>query len=136
MSQNVNWCNRVYLYNTLLDRYHSKQATSYHMATSQLTFKQNLKIKSPIVDINYRLNQILLAFNNLNKELSLGFCLVDTFSNYFSFNVVKCKDTKARTAHLNKLENVYRASKDDLNTLFIISDASLRNNIATSIIHI
>ena len=103
------------------------------MATSQLTFKQNLKIKSLIVDINHRLNQILPAFDNLNKELSPGFWLVDTFSNHFSF---KHKDAKARTAHLNKLENVYRASKDDPNTLFIISDASLKNNVATSVTHI
>jgi len=106
------------------------------MATSQLTFKQNLKIKSPIVDINHRLNQILPAFDNLNKELSPGFRLVDTFPNRFSFNVVKHKDAKARTAHLNKLENVYRASKDDPNTLFIISDVSLKNNIATSVTYI
>jgi len=122
--------------NTLLDRHHSKQATPHCMTTSQLTFKQNLKIKSPIVDINHCLNQILPAFDNLNKELSPGFCLVDIFPNCFSFNVVKCKDAKARTAHLNKLENVYRASKDDPNTLFIISDASLKNNIATSVTHI
>ena len=106
------------------------------MATSQLTFKQNLKIKSPIVDINHHLNQILLAFDNLNKELSPGFWLVDTFSNHFSFNVVKYKDAKARTTHLNMLENIYRASKDDPNTLFITSDASLKNNVATSVTHI
>jgi len=106
------------------------------MATSQLTFKQNLKIKSPIVNINHCLNQILPVFNNLNKELSPGFHLVDIFPNHFSFNVVKRKDAKARTAHLNKLKNVYRDSKDDPNTLFIISDASLKNNIATSITHI
>jgi len=106
------------------------------MVTSQLTFKQNLKIKSPIIDINHCLNQILPTFDNLNKELSPSLRLVDTFPNHFSFNIVKCKDAKARTAHLNKLENVYRASKDDPNTLFIISDASLKNNITTSVTYI
>ena len=106
------------------------------MVNSQLTFKQNLKIKSPIVDINHRLNQILPTFDNLNKELFPSLRLVNTFPNHFSFNIVKCKDAKARTAHLNKLENVYRASKDDPNTLFIISDASLKNNITTSVTYI
>ena len=120
--------------NTLLDKHHSKQAIPHHITTR--TFKQNLKIKSPIVDINYCLNQILLVFNNLNKELSPGFCLVDTFSNCFSFNVVKYKDTKVRTTHLNKLKNIYRASKDDPNTLFIISDMSLKNNVVISVTHI
>ena len=31
----------------------------------------------------------------MNKELFSGFHLVDTFSNCFSFNIVKYKDTEA-----------------------------------------
>jgi len=61
---------------------------------------------------------------------------VNTFSDCFSFNIVKHKDTKARIAHLNKLENIYRVSKNNPNTLFIIIDASVKNNIATSVTHI
>jgi len=125
-----------YAINALLDKQHSKQAKPYRMATSQLIPKQNQKIKSPIIDINHRLNQVLPAFDNLNKKLSPGFCLVDTFSNCFSFNIVKHKDAKARIAYLNKLENVYKASKNNPDTLFIITDASVKNNIATSVIHI
>ena len=49
------------------------------MATSKLIFKQSLKIKSPIMDINHHLNEVLLAFDSMNKELSLGFCLVDRY---------------------------------------------------------
>ena len=122
--------------NALLNKQHSKQAKPYCMATSQLTPKQNQKIKSPIIDINHRLNQVLPAFDNLNKKLSPGFCLVDTFSDCFSFNIVKHKDTKARIAHLNKLKNIYKASKNNSDTLFIITDASVKNNIATSVTHI
>jgi len=90
------------------------------MAISQLTPKQNQKIKSPIIDINHHLNQVLPAFDNLNKELSSGFRLVDIFSDCFSFNIVKHKDAKARIAYLNKLENIYRASKNNPDILFII----------------
>ena len=95
-----------YAINALLDKQHFKQAKPHHMATSQLTPKQNQKIKSPIIDINHHLNQVLLAFDNLNKELSPGFCLVDIFSDHFSFNIVKHKDAKARIAHLKHLQSL------------------------------
>jgi len=60
-------------------------------------FKQNLKIKSPIVNINYCLNQTLPIFDNLNRKLSFGFCLVNTFFDCFLFNIVKCKDAKNKS---------------------------------------
>jgi len=86
--------------------------------------------------LSHNINQILPAFDNLNKELSSRFHLVDTFPNYFLFNIVKYKNTKVRTIYLNKLKNAYRISKDNPNTLFIITDASVKNNIATLVIHI
>jgi len=50
-----------YAINALLNKQHSKQVKPYHMATSQLTPKQNQKIKSLIVNINHHLNQVLPA---------------------------------------------------------------------------
>ena len=49
------------------------------MTTCHLISKQCLKIKSSIVDTNNCLNEIFPAFDSLNQELSLGFCLIDTF---------------------------------------------------------
>jgi len=74
------------------------------MAMSHLTPKQSQKIKSSIVDINHHFNQVLPVFDSLNKELSSGFQLLNTFSDHFFLNIVKCK---ARAAYLNKLENIY-----------------------------
>jgi len=88
------------------------------MATSQLMPKQNLKIKGSIVDINHWLNQILTTFDSMNKELSYGFCLIDTFPDCFAFNIVKYQDAKVKTTHLRNLDNIYRMSKDNLNTSF------------------
>ena len=95
----VAFLSKQHMLNSLLNIHHSKQADPYCMATSCLTPKQYLKIKSPTVDTNNCLNQVLPAFNSLNKELSLGFCLIYNFSNCFSFHIVDCKDVKARTAH-------------------------------------
>jgi len=49
--------------------------------------------------------------------------------------IVKYKDAEVRAAHLNKLENVYQSSSNSSETIFIISDTSVKNNIATSVSH-
>jgi len=76
---------------------------------------------------------VLSAFDNMNKELSPSFCLVDTFSDCFSFNIVECKDTEARTAHLRKLNDIYKLSKNNPNTLFVITNASVKGDITTPV---
>jgi len=43
------------------------------MATSKLMAKQQLKIKSPIVDVNNQLDEIFPSFDSLNKEILLDF---------------------------------------------------------------
>jgi len=88
------------------------------------------------VDINYCFNQILPVFDSLNKELPSDFQLVDTFSNCFSFNIVKCKDAKAITAYFNKLKNIYQSFSNSPKTIFIISNTSVKNNIATFVFYI
>jgi len=71
--------------NSFLDKYHFKKVKLHCVAMAHLTYKQHLKIKSPIVDTKNHLNEFFSTFDSLNKELSLSFYLVDTFPNYFSF---------------------------------------------------
>ena len=66
---------KQYMINTFIDEYHSKMALPHYIAMFYLIAKQQLKVKNLIMDGN----------NCLNKELSSGFCLVDTFLDYFSF---------------------------------------------------
>ena len=60
----------------------------YCILLDNITLKQKLKIKSSIINTNNYLINIFPSFNLLYKELSPGFCLVNTFQNYFSFNIV------------------------------------------------
>ena len=85
--------------NSLLDEHYSKKATPHHMVTFHLTSKQQLKIKSPIINTNNHLNRIYSAFDSLNKKLSSDFCLVDTFPDCFSFHLVNCKDIDTKIAY-------------------------------------
>jgi len=102
---------KQYAINFLLDKNYSKRAVPYHMAITYLTPKQHLKIKSSIMNTNNHLNKVFPFFDSLNKELSLGFYLVDTFSNYFEDSLI------------------------NQNMVLIISDTSIKNNVATSISH-
>lgn len=74
--------------NILIDKHHSKKALPHCMATSHLMSKQWLRVKSPMIDTKNCLNEVLLTFDSWNKELSPSFCLVDTFSDLFSFLLV------------------------------------------------
>ena len=122
--------------NSLLGVYHSKQTDPHCIAMSCLTPKQYLKMKSLIVDINNHLNQVLPAFDSLNRKLSLGFHLIDNFPNCFSFHMIDHKDAKARTAHHNKLENIFKDSSQNNDIILVISNTSVKNNITTLVLYI
>ena len=82
------------------------------MAMAHLTCKQHLKIKSPIVDTNNHLN------------------------NYFSFYLVNQKDTDIRIIYCNKLNNIYKDFLIDQNTVLVISNTNIKNNITISVSYI
>jgi len=88
------------------------------------------------MNTNTCLNQVLLAFNSLNRELSLEFCLVDTFPDYFSFYIVNHWSVEVKIAYKNKLKNIYIDSFNSYDTMLIITDASVKNNIATTVLYI
>ena len=75
-------------------------------------------------------------FNRLYKELSPTFCLVDMFSNHFSFHTVNHKDADTKTTYCSKLNKIYKESPLNLNTVFIIFDANVKNKVVTLILHV
>ena len=76
-----------------------------------------------------------LFFDSLNKELSPGFHLVDTFLNYFSFLSVNQKNPDVLTFHYNRLINIFENLFINQDTVVIITNTSIKNNIATSVSH-
>lgn len=106
------------------------------MAMTHLIPKQHLKIKSPIMNTNNHFNKVFSSFDSLNKELFPDFHLVNTFSDCFSFLSVNWKNPNALTTHQNRLDNIYKNLLVNQNTMLIISDISVKNNVVTSISHI
>jgi len=98
--------------------------------------KQQLKVKSSIVDTNNYLNGIFSSFDSLHKELSSSFRLVDSFSDHFYFHTVNHKDKESKEAYLHKLNKIFEDILSDSNTIIVISDTSIKNNVTTSILHV
>ena len=103
---------------------------------ANMTSKQCLKIKSFIVNTNNHLNGVFPSFDSLNKEFSPRFRLIDIFSSWLSFHWANCKDKESRAAHIYKLNEVILHVSLSANTVIVVSDVSIRNNIATFIAHI
>ena len=72
--------------NSLLDSQHAKNHPPHKVATSKLTNKQRSNLKSPIKDVNERLNSVRDCYNPLFSLFSPGSRVVNHFSSRFSFH--------------------------------------------------
>jgi len=127
---------KQHIINSLLDNHYLKKAKPYYLSMGNFTDKQWLKIKSFIVDTNNYLNKVHSFFNRLYKELLSGFCLVDNFPNHFSFYIVNQKNIKNMNVYIWLLDKLFEDYSLNLNTVLIISDASIKNNVAISVLYI
>ena len=101
-----------------------------------MTSKQQIAIKSFINDANNCLNGVFLSFDSLNEEFYLGKRLVDTFSNHFFFHKANQSFDESKTHHCNLLDNIILNVSSDLSIVVVVSNASIKNNITTSITHV
>jgi len=84
--------------------------------------------------MNNRFNRIFPSFTPLHFELSPGHRIIDNFSDYFVFNLhCKQKDDRA-CAH--QLDNIVIEALSFPSTAIVVTDASIKNNIAILISHI
>jgi len=91
-----------------------------------MTTKQQLKIKSSIVDANNHFNGNFPLFDTLHHKLSLSFRLIDNFPNCFSFHLVNYKDKESKEAYLCKLDKIFKNTLIDPNTVVVISNTSIK----------
>jgi len=87
-----------------------------------------------LADSNNKSHGIFPSFSPLHPELHLGSRIIDNFSDSFSFNLNnKEKNNKFR---LLQLDNIVIKSFLSLSTAIVIMDASIKNDITTSILHV
>ena len=93
-------------------------------------------IKEPIVNIDNRFNEVFPLFDPFNKEFSLGSYLIDIFHSCFLFHCFNKQSDQNIKSHICFLNNITIKSSSDPSYALVISNASIKNNIATSISHI
>jgi len=122
-----------HLIQSLIDSSHNA-STSHHLALlNSLTSHQQSLIKSHLVNMDNRFNEIFSSFTPLYSELSPGHRVIDNFSDRFFFNLHnKQKDNKS-CAH--QLDNMIIELSSSPSTAIVVTDASIKNDIATSISH-
>jgi len=122
--------------NLLLNKHLSKNVNPHQLLLGTLTFRQCQKLKNHVVNSNDCLNSLFSSFNSLHKEISSSFHLVDNFSDCFSFHTVNCRDKDVAKAYLQNLNRTIEDFCIDPETIIIIFDASIKNNVITSISHV
>jgi len=104
---------------------------------SSLTNCQKTVSKGHLIDSCTKSYGISPSFSPLNQEFSPGSCIIDIFLDRFSFNLATKKDKeKNDKTHAQELDNIVLHNSSSPFTALIITDASIKNDIATSISHV
>ena len=102
-----------------------------------LTKHQASVIKDHLIDSCNTSYGIFPSFSLLNQEFSPGSRIIDIFPDRFSFNLVTKKEKgKNDQIRAQELDNMVLLNSSSSHTALVISDASIKNNIATSISHV
>jgi len=114
-----------------------KNHPPHKTATSKLTDKQWFNLKSPIKDVNKRLNGVRECFNPLFPLFSLGSRVVDHFPSRFSFHSPLSSSDEDLYHHLQNLDQAFRSSQTALHNIAIVADRGIKKSqVATAVAHI
>ena len=94
--------------------------------------KQQFQLHSPLINIDNKCNEFLLSFSPFNKEFFLEKKTYRSFLDQFSFYAW----THNIKNHIHNLDNIAISASNNPHSLMVLSDASIRNNVTTSILHI
>ena len=75
-------------------------------------------------------------FDRLYKEVSPGFCFKNNFSFLFSFHVANREKPTSLHKYFQALDFIIHDSSSNFYSTVIIANASIKNNITSSVLHI
>ena len=79
---------------------------------------------------------IFPSFSPLNPEFFPGSHIMDNFSDRFSFNLVNKKEKEKDKIRTQELDDMVLRNSSSHHTALIVTDASIKNDIAISISHV
>ena len=121
---------------TLLDNSPNSLLPPHDLSLAILTKRQCGLLKSHIVDINNRFNEVFPAFDPINPELQPGNRIIDTFPNCFSFYTFSRSNDPSFKSCIQQLDALAIEFSTSSSNALAITDASVKNNVALSIVHI
>ena len=89
-------------------------------------------MKLPLIDVDNKHNEYFPSFSFFNNEFKSGNRLIDLFSDRFSFHAYSSDNKK----HIKKLDETMLRTSSNPSLIIIMSDASIKNHVTTSISHI
>jgi len=101
-----------------------------------LTNRQRNLTKSHLIDTYNKAYGIFPSFSPFDPEFSPGHCIIDNFSDRFSFNLVNKKEKEINKIHAQELDDMVLRNSSLPHSALVIMDASIKNDIAISISHI
>ena len=102
---------------------------------NSLTRRQCDLIKGHLVDMDNCFNEVFPSFEFINPELFPSYKIIDTHANCFSFHPFSKWANHSINSQVQELDKIAIELLDAPLTALIILDASIKNNIATSITH-
>ena len=106
------------------------------LSLSSLTGHQCGLIKGHLVNMENWFNKVFPSFNSLNSEFKPGNRIIDCFSNRFFFHLFRKNLDCLFKSHIQQLDNLAIKSSNTPSNALMVMDASVKNNVASSIAHI
>ena len=103
---------------------------------SSLTNRQRTLTKGHLTDSYNKSHGIFPSFSPISIEFSPGNRIINDFSDQFSFNLVNRKEKMKVNNRALELDEMVLQTSSSPHTALVITDASIKNDIATSISHI
>jgi len=101
-----------------------------------LTHRQKTLAKGHLIDSKIKSYGIFPSFSPLDPEFTPGQCIIDNFSDCFSFNLVNKTEKGKNNCRAQELDEMVLQNSSIPNTTLVITDASIKKDIATSVAHI
>ena len=107
----------------------------YLLLLSLLTRHQHGLIKGHLVNMDNWFNEVFPSFDPLNLEFKPGDRIIDCFFNCFSFHLFSKSSDRLFKSWIQQLDNIAIKSSNTPLTALMVIDASVKNNITSSIAH-
>ena len=121
-----------YIIHSILSSDRSHEHSSHNAPIDYLMAKQKSRLKSSFINVHDKRNEFFPSFSFFNHEFKPRNCIIDIFSDCLSFHP-HTPNVKKNISNLEKI--IIKASIDSFTTIIVL-DASIKNQVVTSVSHI